>query len=218
HLVLALLVVELTRGGFWDSPPALDQNMGRPMGGGGGRQVTMIALPDAPPKTQATPKVPPVKPIPVAVPTTIPPVETVPPADTIAPRPDSTATAGSGGGTGGGTGTGSGPGTGPGSGPGSGGGGGPPADSAKTAARGPEPLRVILPPFEYPRSMRGHTIAVTFFVQSDGRVDRVLFSEEISDRGYARKLEDAMRAYRFRPARSPEGKPVPGVTTVSISF
>jgi hypothetical protein len=66
--------------------------------------------------------------------------------------------------------------------------------------------------------MRGRTIAVTFFVLVSGRVDRVVLSEEIPDRGYAEKFKDAMRAYRFRPALSPAGEPVPGVTTISILF
>jgi hypothetical protein len=91
-------------------------------------------------------------------------------------------------------------------------------DSARNAGRPPEPRQLILPPFDYPPVMRGRTIAVTFFVLVDGRVDRVVFSEEIPDRGYAKKLETVLRAYRFRPARSPEGAPVSGVTTVSISF
>lgn len=66
--------------------------------------------------------------------------------------------------------------------------------------------------------MRGRTIQVTFFVLANGRVDHVVFGEDIPDRGYAKKLEDVMRAYRFRPARSPQGLPIPGHTTVSISF
>jgi len=55
-------------------------------------------------------------------------------------------------------------------------------------------------------------------VLADGRVDNVVFAEELPDRGYAKKLEQVLRAYRFRPARSAEGLPVPGHTTVSISF
>jgi hypothetical protein len=66
--------------------------------------------------------------------------------------------------------------------------------------------------------MRGTTIQVTFFVLADGRVDHVVFGEDIPDRGYAKKLEDRMLAYRFRPARSPQGLPIPGHTTLSISF
>jgi TonB family protein len=66
--------------------------------------------------------------------------------------------------------------------------------------------------------MKGRTIQVTFFVLADGRVDNVVFAEALPDRGYAKKLEQVLRAYRFRPARSPDGLPVPGHTTVSISF
>ena len=82
----------------------------------------------------------------------------------------------------------------------------------------PQPRQQILPPFDYPRSMRGLTVLVTFLVTQDGRVDRVVFAPEIADRGYARKLEDVMRAYRFHPARSPAGLPVPGKTTAVITF
>ena len=91
-------------------------------------------------------------------------------------------------------------------------------DSARAAGRDPEPRQLILIPFDYPPSMRGLTIQVTFFVLADGQVDRVLFSEDIPDRGYAKRLETVMRAYRFRPARSAAGQPVPGHTTVSVTF
>ena len=66
--------------------------------------------------------------------------------------------------------------------------------------------------------MRGLTIQVTFFVLADGRVDRVLFSEDLPDRGYAKKLEATLCAYFFRPARSPAGLSVPGHTTINITF
>jgi hypothetical protein len=55
-------------------------------------------------------------------------------------------------------------------------------------------------------------------VLADGRVDHVVSFPDIPDRGYAKKFEDAMRSYRFRPARSPDGTPVPGVAIVHISF
>lgn len=91
-------------------------------------------------------------------------------------------------------------------------------DSTRTGARPPEPRQLILPPFDYPRAMRGQSIDVNFFVLADGRVDHVVFVPEIPDRAYAKKLEDAMRAYRFRPARSSEGQAVPGVAVVRVSF
>ncbi len=220
HLVLILLLMEATRDGLWWQPPALLGDPSNPAGGGGGaRQVTMISLPDAAKAVIPRAKVPSPSEVPVVVPERIIPPVPAPATDTVAKPTDAAVTGGAGGGSGGGSGTGSGPGTGPGTGPGSGA-AGPTVlvDSARVAGRPPEPRQLILPPFDYPKSMRGRTVAVTFFVLVDGRVDRVVFSEEIADRGYAKKLEDTMRAYRFRPARSPTGNPVPGVTTISISF
>lgn len=190
-------------------------------GGGGGGRVREVALP---PLRTTTPAVP------AAVELTIAPqvVEPVPPmqeplapAVLVPPVRDTTRVnvageggagtgAGSGGGTGGGRGTGTGTGTGPGSGPGSGGDGG--------RALPPEPRQLILPPLDYPRQMRGRTIAVTFWVNISGRVERVALEPEIEDRGFGRRFEDVMRNYRFRPARSPEGTPIPGTTTVSVTF
>ena len=191
-------------------------------GGGGGRQVAFVALPPAAPQPPP-PRAPAVRPPPQPIPTPVieppPPPPIVPPVEaqpTSAVRPDSTATTtgsgsgpGSGSGSGGGSGSGKGPGTGAGSGPGGG-------ESGR--ARPPEPRQLILPPPDVPKSLRGLTIAVSFLVAADGRVDRVTFSPDPPDRGFAKKLEEVMRSYRFRPARSAEGLPVPGTTTVSVTF
>jgi len=213
--------VEATRDNVWWNPP---ESEGNPLehvgGGGGGRQVDMVMLPKAAPAPVPVPKVvpppPPPVPVPIVTPTEIPPPLPAPPADTVPKTVGSATTTGSGGGSGGTSGTGNGPGSGPGTGPGTGGSGS--ADSVRTAARDPEPRQLILIPFDFPPSMRGHTIQVTFFVLADGQVDHVLFSEDIPDRGYAKRLDVVMRAYRFRPARSAAGQPVPGHTTVSITF
>ncbi len=222
HLILALIVVESTRNDSWWEPPMSEGGgpLDRVAGGGGGREVTMVALPEARRTPDPVPKVPPPPPVPVPVvtPTEVPPPVPAPPVDTLPRTPGGAVTTGDAGRGGGGSGTGTGPGSGPGSGPGTGGPGTVPADSSRTAARDPEPRQLILIPFDYPPSMRGHTIQVTFFVLADGRVDRVLFSEDIPDRGYAKRLETVMRAYRFRPARSAAGQPVPGHTTVSVTF
>jgi TonB family protein len=77
---------------------------------------------------------------------------------------------------------------------------------------------VILPPLDYPRSLRGRTIAVTFWVGTDGRVERVALDPEIEDRGFAKKFAEVMRNYRFRPARSADGVAIAGTTTVSVTF
>ena len=75
-----------------------------------------------------------------------------------------------------------------------------------------------MPPPDVPKNVRGMTIAVTFLVAVDGRVDGVRFEPILPDRGFAKKLEEVMRGYRFRPARGPDGLPVAGTTTVSVSF
>lgn len=200
---------------------------GRPGGGGGGGGgVRMIAMPfvrpaPAPPPPAATP---PPLPAPVApvltesVPQELPmPHTTVPAAE----RPDSAGSpdggegsVGSGGGRGGGSGTGDGTGTGSGTGPGVGGGRG----GAGGKGTPPQPRQLILPPLDYPGSLRGQTIAVTFWVARDGKVERVKLDPDVDDRGFAKRFVDVLLAYRFRPARSPEGEPIPGTTTVTISF
>jgi len=155
--------------------------------------------------------------MPTTIPVPEPPVVTAP-VDTTPHPPVAGETTGNGGGSGGGSGGGAGPGTGPGSGPGTSTTGGTAADSGRGGARPPEPRQLILPPFDYPRSLRGVSIDVNFFVLADGRVDHVVFVPEIPDRAYAKKMEDAMRSYRFRPARSADGQAVPGVAIVKVSF
>jgi TonB family protein len=82
----------------------------------------------------------------------------------------------------------------------------------------PEPRQLILPPLDYPKAMRGRSVAVTFWVTVQGRVERVELDHTLDDRGFQRKFIEVMRNYRFRPARGPEGQAVPGVTTVTVTF
>ncbi|HET7600097.1 MAG TPA: energy transducer TonB, partial [Gemmatimonadales bacterium] len=113
---------------------------------------------------------------------------------------------GAGGGEGGGTGTGAGTGT------------GPAAGGEGGHGVAPEPRQLVVPPADFPRSLRGRQVEVTFFVAPDGSVERVAVAPAITDGGFARKFEETMRNYRFKPARSPAGLPVPGSTTVTVSF
>lgn len=82
----------------------------------------------------------------------------------------------------------------------------------------PEPRQLVLPPPDSPKSLRGQRVNVTFFVSVEGRVERVAVAPEISDGSFARKFDETMRNYRFRPARSPQGAPVPGSVTITVSF
>lgn len=190
-------------------------------GGGGGREhsVAYISLPAqpaprpvVPPKTPVVSRPEPAKP--VLPPVAPPAVETtrvaVAPADSVSSGAAPGNGPGAGPGAGGGEGGGRGGGVGTGTGPGTGGEGG--------RGTAPEPRQLVLPPADYPKDMRGRRVDVTFFVAADGRVERIAVDPEIRDGGFARKFEEAMRNYRFRPARSPEGTPVPGTTIVTVFF
>ncbi len=190
-------------------------------GGGGGATMHYVSLgaPSAP-SVMATPVIPPPPPlvVPAEAPEVVPEAE---PVTQVAAALDSLVGAGgvgagggagpgSGGGTGGGSGTGQGTGTGSGA-------GGAGSGGAEGRAIPPEPRQMIMPP-EFPPSMRGLRIAVTFAVAADGRVRQVEFDPSVPDRGYARRLEAVMRDYRFRPARDAAGRDVAGVARVVLSF
>jgi protein TonB len=119
---------------------------------------------------------------------------------------------GTGGGAGGGTGAGLGPGDGSGAGPGTGGG------SEGGGFRPPE-LRDLAFPFDNPpKELRGASLNVTFWVRVDGRVERYQVDPQINDRDYARKFDEVIRAFRFIPARGPDGARVAGTTTVTFTL
>jgi hypothetical protein len=200
-------------------------------GGGGGNRVAYITLPSSPrPAPEAAAAIAP----PETPPEVVPPQVTEPEAPQVAPptpvdalpavasadtAPASGATAegsgpgaggGAGGGVGGGVGRGIGPGSGEGIGPGTGGEGG--------VVRPPE-LRDLAFPFETPpKELRGASLDVTFWVRVDGRVERYQVEPEISDRDYARKFDEVIRAFRFTPARAPDGTRIAGTTRVTFTL
>jgi hypothetical protein len=197
-------------------------------GGGGGNRVAYITLPSSPrPAPQMpTPVTPPETP-PEAVPppveeTEVPqpvppqPVDTMPAVATAdtAPAPAS----GTGPGIGGRTGGGAGGGTGPGIGPGAGEGRGPGAGGEGGVIRPPE-LRDLAFPFETPpKELRGASLDVVFWVRVDGRVERYEVQPVITDRDYARKFDEVIRAFRFTPARAPDGSRIAGMTRVTFTL
>lgn len=229
HLTLVLLILPRLEllGPMAETPLPGELTLGTGGGGGGsgGTRMDYVALPPAAPAaTTAVPVQPPPPVLSLPEPEPLPVVAAVQASvDTLRPAaagtPDSTGAssggaaagsgAGSGGGSGGGQGTGRGTGTGGGTGAGTGGEGG--------LARPPEPRQLIIPP-EFPRSMRGVRLSVTFWVAADGRVQRVEFDPEVPDRGYGRRLEAVLRDYRFRPARDEQGRAVPGTTKVTLTF
>jgi hypothetical protein len=242
-LIHALIIALAVRSGerLWSrtlapGDPALAPGGGGG-GGGGGSRVAYITLPPpaaAPKMPRMTPVTPPPRPpittepvvVPPPTPAPVVPAPTPPPAPTdtqptpavaSAPADGPAGTApgtgpGAGGATGGGDGGGNGPGRGPGAGPGNGGGG------AGGAIRPPE-LRDLAFPFDTPpKELRGASLAVTFWVRVDGRVDRYEVAPEIADRDYARKFDEVIRAFRFTPARAPDGTTVAGTTTVTFTL
>lgn len=228
--LLALVVFQGER--LWRRSPApgapalfLFQGGG---GGGGGNRVAYITLPSPPERAPQMPApAPTVEPPPEDPPPPVEDVEVAPPppvtvdsAPAVAARdggPASSAAApgpgageGSGGGTGGGRGPGAGPGSGEGTGPGAGGGGG--------VVRPPE-LRDLAFPFETPpKELRGASLDVTFWVRVDGRVERYEVKPAINDRDYARKFDEVIRAFRFTPARAPDGTRIAGTTRVTFTL
>jgi hypothetical protein len=199
-------------------------------GGGGGPVVAYITLPPVrepviPRQMTVTapvirPRVEPKPPPPVAPPSPVPeatapppePIDTQPPAPNA---PGGVATAlgpGVGPGAGGGTGQGIGPGQGHGAGPGVGAGG-------QGGTTRPPELRDMAFPFDTPpKELRGASLAVTFWVRVDGQVERYEVDPAISDRDYARKFDEVIRAFRFMPARAPDGSRVAGTTTVTFTL
>ena len=197
-------------------------------GGSGGSRVAYITLPslpraESPPQFTVTiPVPPPTKPVQTAMPVPEQLVEVrpeiaetaavAPPVDTApASREGSTGT-GTGGSRGAGTAAGAGVGAGPGAGTGAGVGG------EGGTMRPPEPRDMSFPFDAPPKELRGISLNVTFWVRSDGRVERHQVEPQIRDRKYARKFDEIMREFRFTPARAPNGSRVAGTITISVTL
>lgn len=78
---------------------------------------------------------------------------------------------------------------------------------------------MIIPPLDgVPRALRGTSVEVTFYVDALGQVTDLSINPPIADRGFARKFEETMRSYRFKPARDAEGRVVAGVYPITLTF
>jgi hypothetical protein len=105
-----------------------------------------------------------------------------------------------------------------GGGAGAGGGTGPGGGGQGGTLRPPEPRDMAFPFDAPPKELRGVSLNVTFWVRADGRVERYLVEPEIKDRNYAKKFDEVMRAFRFTPARAPNGTRVAGTTRISFTL
>lgn len=217
HVTIALLV--LWRGAVLFETGGGGGTGPRGGGGGGGRPaVSWVALPMPAAAQQEpsrpTPPPPPAVTVPtVAAPITVPVKLDVPPpaltlrSNAVGTGAGTTGGPGEGPGSGGGTGTGTGTGTGPDAGPSSGG--------AANDIFGPTPLLVpTIPAGAPPDDKVKHE--VRFWIRADGRVTRIEVSPPIKDGGYRRVFMDAMRDFRFGPAKTHDGRPIDYVYTIMV--
>ncbi len=184
-------------------------------GGTGGSAFIAVVPPPPPPPPQEVAVQPP-----VVVPTVIPEATPEPEQPvTVPPETVSAAASGTGGGSGGGQGTGTGEGEGSGVGAGSGGGTGGGVGGGGQRGRPPEPHTMIFPPIDnVPRALRGQSVDVTFHIDMLGSVTALEVVPPIKDRSFARKFDEAMRNYRFKPARDADNRVVAGVFVVTLTF
>jgi protein TonB len=115
---------------------------------------------------------------------------------------------GSGPGRGGGVGSGEGTGRGTSIGPGTGGGFG--------AVYPPTVTQLVILPLPPPSRDRGYEMVAWFDVDSTGRA-RLINWNPPKDPNYARKVEETLRGYRFRPAVRLDGTPVRDTVAIRAS-
>ena len=189
---------------------------GSTRGGGEGNRVAYITLPSLPEPAPTVAKAPPSVSPPRAV-AVRDPAPSAPPAaqvaDTAPVEPGGPPAAGSSA-----PGNGGGPPSGGAGGTGQGHGNGADSGSGGGRARPPEPRDMAFPFDNPPKELRGVSLSVTFWVRMDGRVERYQVVPEIKDRDYAKKFDEVMRAFRFTPARAPDGTWVAGTTKISFTL
>jgi hypothetical protein len=114
-----------------------------------------------------------------------------------------------------GNGTGAGPGSGTGSGSGSGSGTGPGTTADSGGAGGnifpPRLDGFIVPPVDRPASVRGTTFRVRLEVSARGEVLDMTIDPPIRDRHYRDEFIDRLKRCTITPARTRDGRAVPGV-------
>ena len=81
----------------------------------------------------------------------------------------------------------------------------------------PQPIEFFLPPLPPPASVRGFKFLAEFDVDSTGRVLDVKFTDT-PDGGYNRRIQNVLRAMRFRPGTRPDGTPLRMKAQVGYEF
>ena len=231
---LLLFVVLLSRGMPVESSLLAGELGGGGGGGNNGPETTLIdlaSIPTPPPTVEVPPVVEPdvlpdpevlpvpppdtVKPVPVPEPVVAPPAPIPVPVAVGTGDPAGAGSAGTGGGAGGGTGGGVGTGTGPGSGPGSGPGGG----GGGTDPNGiipPQPTAIFMAP-NPPKKLKG-SVVMLLSIDETGRVTDARTKESSGNSKYDGQLLKAAKSWRFRPARTRDGRVVDAVYSFTYTF
>jgi len=83
------------------------------------------------------------------------------------------------------------------------------SDSASAALPNypPTPIEMFIPPLPVPASVRGHHLRVEWDIDETGKNLSMTFNAT-PDLGYNKRLEQALREFRFRPGTRPDGTPV----------
>lgn len=80
-------------------------------------------------------------------------------------------------------------------------------------------LRFVPPPMDdRPKEVRGLQVTVIFSLDATGRITHVEFKPEIRDRGYRKRLLEAMENFRWSPARGPDGFPVAATVEMPMTL
>ena len=226
--IIALLMVDFSRAAELRD---LAQGAGGPgpAGGGGGgnrgsgaqHELLEYVVVSPPPAEVVVPPPTPVPPEPVPVPIPrltfnapdqqleLPPIAAPLPLTGIGGGTGADGSAGTGPGSGGGVGSGVGTGRGSGVGPGTGGG-----DQENYP---PTPIEMFIPPLPVPPAARGAHVIVHFDVDERGRVRGIEFTPT-KDRGYNRRLREALDGYRFQPGTRPDGTPIRMKAQITIDL
>jgi hypothetical protein len=76
-----------------------------------------------------------------------------------------------------------------------------------------------MPPQENrPRELRNQTVQAMFSIDSTGKVEQVVFTPDIQNREYAKKVRETLLAFRFTPARSATGEAIAVQYPIDITF
>ena len=79
--------------------------------------------------------------------------------------------------------------------------------------------QMVMPPLEgYPKELRNKSFEITFFIAASGVVSDLKVVPAITNKDFAKKFDQIMRAYTFRPGQDSLGNKVAGVFVYTVTF